>query len=115
MTALVWEEHSGNIFPRRLGLRVAARNESLLSSFPSRQHLTQYDLNHFRPMLASRTLQRIRSLEPIRAHNLHLPPVIGLGAKDRNAPISGPIGKHMFDDRSNLCLQSRISRVLHLH
>ena len=66
-------------------------------------------------MLASRTLEGIRPLKAIRAHNLHLPPVIGLGAKDRNSPNSGPIGQHMFDDRSNLSLQARISRLLHLH
>jgi hypothetical protein len=66
-------------------------------------------------MLAGRTLQGIRPLEGIRAHDLHLPPIIGLGAEDRNLPISEPIGKGMFDDRSNLCLQTGISRVLHLH
>ena len=37
-------------------------------------------------------------------------------SNNANAPyISEPIGKHMFDDRSNLCLQTRISGVMHLH
>jgi hypothetical protein len=81
----------------------------------SRQHLTQNYLNHFRPMLASRTFQRIRPFEAIRAHNLHLPAVIALGTEDRNSPNSRPIGKHMFDDRSNFRLQTGISRVLQLH
>ncbi len=94
---------------------VPARNCGFQSSFSSRQHLTQNYPNHFRPMLASRTLQRIRPLEGMRAHNLHLPPIIGLGAEDRNSPSPRFIGKHMFDDRSNLCLQTRISRLLHLY
>src|SRR6267154_1884826 len=83
--------------------------------FSSRQHLTQNDLNHFRPMLASRTFQRIRPLEAIGAGNLHFPSVVRLRPDNRNSPITEPIGKHMFDDRSNLCLETGISRVLHLH
>ena len=66
-------------------------------------------------MLAGRPLQRIGPLEAIRAHNPQLPSVIGLGADNRNPPISHPIGEHMFDDRPNLCLQSGIARVLHFH
>jgi len=95
--------------------RMVKRNCSLQSSFPSRQHLTQNDLNHFRPMLAGRTLERIASLEAVGANNLHLPSVVRLRPDDRNPPISEPICKHMFDDRSNFCLQTRISCVLHLH
>jgi|SRR5271170_7273085 len=93
----------------------ATRNCGLFLSFPSRQHLTQNDLNHLRSMLASSTLQRIGPLEAVRADNLHFPPVIGLRPDDRNPPIPNPIGERMFDDRSNLCLQGGISRVLHLH
>ena len=66
-------------------------------------------------MLASRTLQRIAAFETIRAGNVHFPSVIRLRADNRNSPIAEPIGQHMFDDRSNLCLQTRISRVLHFH
>jgi hypothetical protein len=95
--------------------RAARGNRCLQSSFSSRQHLTQNYLNHFRPMLASRTFQRIRPFEAIRAHNLHLPAVIALGTEDRNSPNSRPIGKHTFDDCSNFRLQTGISRVLHLH
>lgn len=49
------------------------------------------------------------------AHNLHFPPVIGLRADNRNSPISDPIDKHMFDDRSNPCLETRVSGVLHFY
>jgi len=66
-------------------------------------------------MLAGSTLKRIGALEAIRAHNHQLPSVVRLRSNNRNSPISEPIGKHLFDDRSNLCLQSRICRVLHLH
>jgi hypothetical protein len=77
------------------------RSSIKLSSW---QHLTQNYLNHFRPMLASRTFQRVRPLEAIRAHNLHLPPVIALGTEDRNSPNSRPIGKHMFEiARTSAC------------
>ncbi len=65
-------------------------------------------------MFVSRTLQRVRPFEGIRPNNLHLPSVIGLRTHNRNPPISGPVGKHMFDDRSNICLQTRIPRMLHL-
>jgi hypothetical protein len=37
-----------------------------------------------------------------------------LETRDRNPPTPGPIGQHMFDDRSNFCLHIRISSVLHL-
>ena len=66
-------------------------------------------------MLAGGAFQRIRALERIGTNNLHLPPIIRLRSDDRNPPVPGPIREHMFDDRSNLCWQTRISRVLHPH
>ena len=71
--------------------------------------------NQFRPMLASRTLQGIRPLEGVGTGDLHFPPVVGLRPDNRNPPVSEPIGKHVFDDCSHLCLLAGISRVLHLH
>ena len=67
-----------------------------------REHLSQNHSNDFRPMLASSTLLRIGPLEGIRAQNLHLPSVVRLRSDNRNPPIPEPIGKRMFDDRSNL-------------
>jgi hypothetical protein len=80
-----------------------------------RQHPPQDNANHFRLMFPGRTFQRIRALEAVGACNLHLPTVVSLGSNNRKPPIAEPIGKHVFDDRANLCLQSRTSRVLHLH
>jgi hypothetical protein len=90
------------------------RNRGLQSILFLRQHPPQNNPNRFRAMLPVRAFKGIRPLKSIRARNLQFPPVIRLRSHDQDPPIPRPIGKHMFDDRSKLCLRSRISGVLHL-
>src|SRR5438034_5764088 len=66
-------------------------------------------------MLPRTSFERIRSLKAVGSRNLHVPSVIGLRSDNRNPPISRPVGNHMFDDYSNVRLQIRITRILHLH
>ena len=80
-----------------------------------RHHLPHNTPNHLRPMFARSALQRIRPLKTTGTGNLHLPPVIRLGAHNRNLPISRTISKHMLNDCHNLRPQRRVSRVMHLH
>ena len=97
------------------GHQYSLRYCGLQSSPCPRQHLPQNNPNRLRPMFPRRPFQRIRPLKSIGPHNLHLPSIIRLGAHNRNPPITTPIGQDMFDDGSNICLQTRIPRVLHLH
>src|SRR5947199_1652390 len=81
----------------------------------ARHQLPQQDPNHFWPMLADRPFESVRAFKSIRPSNLHLPLIIRLRTHNRNPPIPRSICKHVLDSCNHFPLQSRITRILHLH
>ena len=87
----------------------------LNSSQRRRDHFPDNTPNHFQPMFPGTALQGIRPLKCLGASNLHLPPVIGLRSDNGNPPVSGAIGKHVFNSRNDFAAHKGIAGVVHLH
>src|SRR5205807_9329372 len=66
-------------------------------------------------MLADRPFESVRAFKSIRPSNLHLPLIVRLRTYNRNPPIPRSICKHVLDSCNHFPLQSRITRILHLH
>src|SRR5205823_4210099 len=81
----------------------------------ARHQFPQQDPNHFWPMLADRPFESVRAFKSIRPSNLHLPLIVRLRTYNRNPPIPRSICKHVLDSCNHFPLQSRITRILHLH
>jgi len=76
----------------------------------SRRHDLRNDgSDRGRFMLSASTFERIGTLEGIWSENRHLPSVIRLRSKNRNAPVSVSFRKHMFDHGLHVRLTLRIA------